>query len=71
MSLYTPVYSETEDTTVEWHDWLIWHDHSAPLDLASITDVCASAKVRAELRDATGSLVGRVDANGDYHLGGS
>jgi hypothetical protein len=66
---YWPSYTETDATTEEWHDWLVSLPHAEEAtDLASIVDVCASARVTAELRDAAGFVRGHVDTNGDYRL---
>ena len=67
---YYPTYTETDDTTEEWHDWLVHCEalEEGPSELSTITDVCASAKVRATLRDATGFVRGWVHADGNYGL---
>ena len=69
MSTYYPTYFETVDTTLEWHNWLVACDgEDEPSELETITDVCASAKVRAVLRDAAGFVRGHVEADGNWRL---
>jgi hypothetical protein len=66
---YYPTFVETSDTTAEWHDWLTKVESGAEAsELATITDICATAKCKATLHDAAGFVCGFVDANGDYRL---
>jgi hypothetical protein len=70
VTVYYPTYVETNETPEDWHDWLVGvqsADHRAS-ELETITDVCATAKCRAELRDESGTLVGHVDTSGDWRL---
>lgn len=69
-ALYFARYIETETTTESWPDWLV-NVQSAdpePSELATITDVCASAKCKATLLDAAGFVRGSVDTDGNYRL---
>jgi hypothetical protein len=59
---------ETDETTEEWHRYVVDCPGEGPLDLASICDLCASAKVKAVLHDEAGFIKGHVDAKGDYRL---
>ena len=69
-ALYYPTYHETDETTVEWHDWLVQVEagETEPSELETIADVCATARCTAVLRDAAGWERGRVDRNGDWRL---
>ena len=67
-ALYYPTYAETDETTEQWHDWLVSCSTDEPSEIETITDVCASAKVRATLHDAAGFVRGHVDASGNYRL---
>jgi hypothetical protein len=59
-----------DDTTEEWHDRLVNCEtlEDGPSELSTITDVCASAKVEATLRDAAGFVRGHVEADGNWRL---
>jgi hypothetical protein len=66
-SYYYPTYGLREDLDPSDASWLADQQGHGPLELADITDVCATLGVRADLRDEVGFLIGRVDAKGDYH----
>lgn len=69
MSGYYPTYRLREDLDEETARWLGEQQGDGPLELIEVTDVCASVKVSAELKNEAGFLVGRVDAYGNYRLG--
>ena len=69
MSAYYPTYAIREDLSAEDARLLGEQQCDGPLELSDVTDMCAGYKVSAVLRDAAGSVVGRVDASGDYSLG--
>lgn len=64
-----PTYSLREDIDADTAAWLLGQQGDGPLSLIDITDVCATHRVRATLRDEAGSVVGHVDADGGYRLG--
>jgi hypothetical protein len=66
---YYPTYSIPVELDADTARWLGAQQGDGPLELSDVTDVCASCGVSAELRDAAGFLVGRVDDKGDYRLG--
>lgn len=68
-AIYYPTYDVREDLDADTASWLLEQQGDGPLDLATITDVCASCRVRATLRDAHGSVRGHVDADGNHRLG--
>jgi hypothetical protein len=69
-TLYYATYVETDATPAEWHDWLVnvMGGETEPSELSTITDVCAGAKCRAELRDEAGWLRGHVGPDGNWRL---
>ena len=66
---YYPTYLLRDDLAEGDARWLQDQQGDGPLELLDVTDVCATFGVRAELRDAAGFVVGRVDERGDYRLG--
>jgi len=72
MTTYFATYRETDETTEEWHDYLVQQAGalaSEPSEIETIADLCATARVSALLHDAAGFLVGRVASDGRYWLG--
>lgn len=67
--IYYPTYALREDLDETTADWLREQQGDGPLALEDVTDVCATFRVSAELRDEAGWLRGRVDQRGDYQLG--
>lgn len=67
---YCPTFSLREDLDEGDARWLGEQQGDPGWRLSDVTDACARYRVSAELRDEHGSLKGRVDANGDYRLGG-
>ena len=67
---YYATYTETDATTEEWHDWLVNCEarEDGPSELSTIVDVCASAKIKASLRDEAGHVRGWVNPDGNYGL---
>jgi hypothetical protein len=68
---YYPEVSETSETPVEWRQYFSPAGAGpveGPLDLASITDLCACSKCTAVLKDEYGTVLGRVDKEGNYTL---
>ncbi len=65
---YYVTYHINEETLEEYRYWLKFNKDDEPLDLPSITDVCAAAKVNATLRDEQGFLKGSVDSEGNVRL---
>lgn len=70
MSNYYPTYALREDLSEEDARWLREQQGEGPLQLSDVTDVCASLRVSAVLRNEPGFVVGRVDERGDYRMGG-
>jgi hypothetical protein len=67
MCAYYPRYSLRSDLPAWDAAWLADQQDWGPCDLADVTDVCATFRVTAVLRDAGGSVRGHVYENGDYH----
>jgi thiamine biosynthesis lipoprotein ApbE len=59
---------ETEATPESWHDYIVSYTEGGPLDLASICDLCATAKVKAKLMDEAGFTRGFVDVTGNWRV---
>jgi hypothetical protein len=67
-AVYYPTYSIPVDTDADTASWLQDQQGDGPLDLPSVTDVCARFGVSATLRDDQGSIRGHVDGKGDWRL---
>jgi hypothetical protein len=68
VSGYYPTYGLREDLDPGDASWLDEQQGEGPLDLIDVTDVCATFRVTAILRDEAGFERGRVDDRGDYML---
>jgi len=63
---YYPTYRETPATPESWRDFLARENtNPEPSELATITDVCASAQAAAYLQDEGGRYIGSIDASGN------
>lgn len=63
-----PTYALREDLDPDTATWLLEQQGDGPLALAEVTDLCATQRVNATLRDEHGAVVGHVDASGGYRL---
>lgn len=68
MSGYFPRYSIREDLAEGDALWLADQSGDGPLDLADVTDVCATYKIEATLYDEPGFVRGWVHSDGSYRL---
>lgn len=63
-----PTYSLPETLAADTASWIMEQQGDGPVRLSEVTDLCAQFGVSATLRDAHGSIVGTVDASGDYRV---
>jgi hypothetical protein len=63
--LYFPTYEIPSTLSEKDAAWLKEQQGEGPLALIEVTDVCATLKVSALLKDEFGRSLGYVDANGD------
>jgi hypothetical protein len=67
-AIYYPTYAIRPDLDEGTAKWLREQQGDGPLSKEDVTDVCATFRVSAELRDEAGWLVGSVDERGDYRV---
>ena len=69
LRVYYPTYGIPVGLDEGMATWLLEQQGDGPLALEDVTDVCATYKVSAVLKDEAGFVKGHVDAKGDYRLG--
>lgn len=67
-AIYYPTYAIRPDLEEGTARWLREQQGDGPLAVEDVTDVCATFRVSAELRDEAGWLLGCVDEHGDYRI---
>ena len=67
-AIYFPTFNLRPDLDEGDARWLAMQQGDGPLELADVTDICATFRVSAILRDAQGCVRGWVNARGDYRL---